>query len=235
MSYPSPRNAAPAALHVRSMLVVSMLVAAGPSGAQTTAPDSAPRAVRDSDLPASRPRLRVAGGVDARSLGSLAQFGVEWPQRGSRPALRAELSALHDRETLGASYLAFGCEGGCTTRATSTRLGFGLDAKYELLRGTVRPYVVSGLGFYQARVRTTRDFACVSTTTSPFVSACQPTGVTQPFYAYSSNALALHAGGGLAVMVGRTQLFGELRLQTPVDSYGPPSRGASPIVFGLRF
>jgi hypothetical protein len=212
-----------------------VLLAAGPLGAQTTT-DSAPPTAGDGGLPGSRPRLRVGGGIDARSLGPLGQLGVEWAQRGARPALRAELSAVRARASLGVGALTPGCDVGCAARTTSTRLGIGVDAKYEFLRGTLRPYVVSGLGLHRTRVRATRNFACVGTTTSPFVTACEPTGETLPFFSNTGVDVALHAGGGLAVMVGRTQLFGELRVQSVLDGgYGPRSGGATPLVFGVRF
>jgi hypothetical protein len=107
-------------------------------------------------------------------------------------------------------------------------LGLSADGKYELLRGRVRPYVASGLGVYHSSTHLTREHACVGGPSCTFV--------TDDAYTVggASTVLGLHAAGGVAFALRRTQIFSELRVQSDVRGYGAPSH-LFPVVIGLRF
>jgi hypothetical protein len=193
-------------------------------------------ALAQTDRPSAAPHVGIAVGVDAdlygrgrSTLGYYAQGGLEWRQRAGGLGLRADLVYFQRSENYpGRGY----CFTACTRSSRLDQLGIAASATYAFLRRLpVRPYLLTGVGLYGARTRQSLSVP---------VAGCGPFDVcdTRPLGTATGRAygLGVHAGGGLALDVGRVHLFTETRYHL-IDWGSPGLYGGlrQPILVGLRF
>jgi hypothetical protein len=120
------------------------------------------------------------------------------------------------------------------SRARERRFGVLLGATYQFRRAErVRPYLLSGLGVYHTRRRSSEVYYVP---TCPVEMLCTQ-GFVPPFpvrLSERSTDLGLHAGIGTALrLASRLELFAEARYHLVDEAVSP--RRFIPLALGLRF
>jgi opacity protein-like surface antigen len=226
--------------HTRAIrLAVLASVVALPVVAQTTPSPS--------DTTSRSFHFRAGGGVNLADAlpdrsGLRAQtsrssnfvLGFDWQRPSSRLALR--LDGIYSSRRVDYPFpLMTGIVAGatcdeayCVTGTQTKMAGATLDARYDLTKTRLSPYVMSGIGLYRvtrtnfANVRCDDQFACV-----------RAPNEYNPVRWGASGMLGLHTGLGFSYRVQGAQLFTEVRLQTLTNSAYQPSK--FPVTFGFRF
>lgn len=181
-------------------------------------------------------RVTVGGGMDAVLYdgskyvpGYVGQLGLDW-RVGSRGALRLGLMRYQQNRTDSDAFV-----GGCSAECVGTRnyglTGLTFDGTFDLSKGRLRPYLLSGVGLYRNTVTTGSNYSC--TYEGFMATTCTYTGQTQEF-GTTTLAGGLHSGLGLSVPMRNLTLFTEGRIAI-VATDGRNPRGLIPIVFGLKF
>ena len=106
------------------------------------------------------------------------------------------------------------------------------DAKIDLTRGRVRPYVTSGLGLYHSVDVTEQNFLCGPGGASGAYD-CRQTAGRETKYRDVRVGVGLHAGLGVTAVLGRTHVFAELRSLSLSDAQNRMWR--TPLMLGMRF
>jgi hypothetical protein len=189
----------------------------------------------DSSPPATRPRITAAGGLDLFSFdgsgfkaGYFGQLGLEWQKPDSKLGVRLHFTGF--RRNLLTSY-AGGvgtCVEGCWMSSHRSLYGVGVDVKYDLTKGRVRPYLFTGAGLYLQQYRREGN-----------ITRCDVLSPAQPCapIAFSSTALdhALSSGFGVTYRLRGVELFSELRYFTFLSRGAGGNTLGAPLSIGIRF
>jgi hypothetical protein len=115
----------------------------------------------------------------------------------------------------------------CLTHQNERQDGAAVDSRFDLMAGTWRPYIFSGLGFYHVRFTDILSNAC----SDPI--ACPSGRGTVSMRKWSTDGFGLYSGVGVARVVtrARSQVFTEFRVQS--NSWS--KRSHMPFIIGFRF
>ena len=180
-------------------------------------------------------RLGVGGTRGAlSSSGDLLQpiglLGMHWSR--SRSALSGRLELTYEEESsTNRTAGGFDCAG-CASQSGHRLTGLQISGQLDLARGTLRPYLLSGVGIYRSASRYRVNFTCTDGA-DPWPT-CAPDDAWRSFGTAREAVLGLHSGAGLSVTVGRATIFAEGRLL--LLSRGMLGRGSRiPLLLGVRF
>ena len=179
--------------------------------------------------------LRAGGGVDVAAAQNTttanALIGVDWQRRGSRFSVRMGVDysrrALNNDRRL-AQFPEL-CDGVCVRTFVTQLAGVSLDGRFDLMTTRLRPYVLSGASLNLAMRSDEENRRCAVDAVDAF--QCVRTPGEFHVFRGTTPTWGLHAGVGLSLQVGRSQLFSEFRVQTlPISSYAN-----KPMTLGIRF
>jgi len=181
-------------------------------------------------------RVTAAGGMDAVLYdgpkyvpGYVGQLGLEWRPGTSRGAFRLGLMHYQQNRNNRIDFYS-PCTGPSDIECTEIReygaTGLSADGSFDLGKGRIRPYLLSGVGAFRSTMNSRVNYRCTG--------LCFDIGY--PSHAYSRRAWSgsMHSGFGLSANAGRTTLFTEFRVML-LATDGSRSRGMMPVIFGVKF
>jgi hypothetical protein len=194
---------------------------------------AAPAVVRQ-DTAGKSLHLRAGGGVDVtvRNGANTANglIGVDWQPHRSRFSLRMGVDysrRAFNNDRLLAQFPEL-CNGICQKSVTTQLAGVSLDGRFDLMTTRLRPYLVSGASQNLAMRDDEANMRC-----DDDAFQCVRTPGEFHILRQTTPTLGLHAGVGLSLQVGRSQLFTEFRVQTLTNAYY--GSGNKPMMLGIRF
>ncbi len=185
-------------------------------------------------------RVTAAGGMDAvlydgstYTPSYVGQLGLEWRKSQSRGAFRLGVQHYQQNQRWGSEYLG-NCGAQCSRSENYGVTGFTFDGTFDLSRGRIRPYVLSGIGIYRSSTTNRANYQCPGPR-GPFGAlSCTYTPDQTSEYSFATWAPGWHSGLGLSASLGRTTLFTELRVMM-LGTDGRQARGMVPLTFGVKF
>lgn len=177
-------------------------------------------------------RLGAGASVGAGSgrgdvLQPLGMLGVHWAWPSARISGRVELT--HEEEST--RRFAAACVE-CASESTNRLTGVQLSGQLDLLRGPLRPYLVSGLGIFSSSSRFRMNFSCTEHPVG--FPECVVDPQWRSFGTARNTVLGLHSGAGISLSLGRATIFGEGRYLLLSDGT-MARRSRLPLLIGVRF
>lgn len=184
-------------------------------------------------------RVTVAGGTEGIPGGSsntppfIGQLGLEWRKPGARGALRLGLMHYQRNEQWGAfsSSLFPGCTAQCGSWNRLGLTGLTFDGTFDLSRGKVRPYVLSGVGTYRVNSIRGANYQC--SFSGSVINSCSHGASTED--RITELSFGMHSGFGISANVRKVSLFTEFRLMMLGPGGYGYSRSMGPLTFGVKF
>ena len=158
--------------------------------------------------------------------------GFAWQNPNSRGGLRAYATFNHKSRT-NSDWYQYGCDDRCESEHRDNSLGLALDGTFDLTKGRIRPYLLSGGSIFRHWNSYRANYACNSGSGTPDCAVVAGGG---PTYRRSDFAVGLHGGAGFAINAGSRTITLESRFQVRFDeTSGPYAQAALPLLLGIRF